>query len=488
MRWKIIMMLLALLLLGSGGVTARETLQGDQCIVTASEVIESNLFITCRTLVLNGRVEGNLIGAATDARIDGEVTGDVYLIAGQLDIGGTIGGNLHFGGAVLRILPTAVFNDEHADLMSLSLSTTLTDGAILPGGITDVGYQLVLDGETGGEVNFWGSALTVNGAVGRDVDANVGDPESGISQLQTLLIPFSWDVNLIDPGIVITQDGLVAGDLRYSGPVAGRIEGRVTGETVFTEVNLQPDLTQIITEEQGARRGLSLYLSQVVREFITLGIISLLGLLLLPRPFQLPLRHIQSRPLPSLGVGLLTFILSFPIILILLLLCLLIVFILSLLGLDSLLLVGGGLLGIMSLTGVSLFYFVAIFISRAIVALWLGRLLVRTTLGDDGSMRIIYISLAVGLALIALLTPLPVIGWAVSAVGVFLGLGAIVIGLQSQFRTYRDIGPVSPLRVSAPAIARRPDAPLRMPPLLNDRSHQPGMDNLPEGFSWWEDD
>ncbi|MEO8611584.1 MAG: polymer-forming cytoskeletal protein [Chloroflexota bacterium] len=480
---------LALILLGHGTSSAREIRQGDQCVIGATETIQGNLFALCRTLIVNGKIEGNLIAAATRSEINGSIVGDVYLLSGQLDLNGSVTGDLHFGGAVLRILPTAKFDGESSDLISLALSTTLADAVTIPGSVTSVGYQLVLDGSVGKEINFWGSALTVNGSAGGNIDATVGDPQSGISQLQTLLIPFSWDVNLINPGLIVGKQGDIQGDLHYSGPTSGTIDGSVKGETNFTAVITQPDLTQIITEEEGGRRGLTIYLSQALKEFITLAIVGVIGLWVFSRPLQSQIKHIQSRPLPSMGVGLLTFIVAFPIVLIIVVFIIFIIFILLLLQLDGLLLtlVSGGLLG--TLVGaISIFFFIAIFVSRIIVCLWAGRVLVRLSLGDDNSPRITYLSLIVGVALLALLSPLPVIGWIINALALFLGLGAVMIGAQSQFRVYRDVGPAVPLRVMPPLLPRRPEAVRPFPPpMIDDHSHSVGTENLPEGFTWWDD-
>jgi cytoskeletal protein CcmA (bactofilin family) len=486
----LILLVVAFIVFGSGVSSARETRQGDQCLISASEVIQGNLFTLCRTLVINGTVEGNVIGAATLSEINGTITGDVYLLSGQLDINGTVGGNLHFGGGVLRLLPTAQFTGEDNDLIGINLSTTLADGVTIPGSITDVGYQLILDGEVGKEINFWGSALAVNGNAGGNIEATVGDPQLGISQLQTLLIPFPWDVTLTNPGLIVGRSSTITGDLHYSGPVEGVIEGEVSGHTQFTAVVTQPDLTQIIAEEEGARRGLGVYLAQALREFITLVLMGILALVVLPRPLQSPIKHIQARPLPSIGVGLLTFIVAFPIVVGLLLFMLFIIFVLVLLQLDGLLLtlVSGTLLG--TLVGTtSIFFLIAIFISRVIIGVWLGRVLVRAALGDDGSARITYLCMIVGVGILALLSPLPVIGWVINALTVFLGLGAVIINGQTQFRIYRDGGPAMPVRVGVPLLPpRRPQAARPFaPPMIDDHNSSVGMENLPDGFSWWDD-
>jgi cytoskeletal protein CcmA (bactofilin family) len=182
-RWWLCGLLVLLLLLTSPA-GAREILQGDQCLVPARETIDDDLFVLCRTLEIDGVVTGNVLGIATTAEIDGRIGGNLYLAAGQLDVTGSIGENLHFFGAALRLSADARFEDERADILSLGLSTTLERGAQLPDGIIGAGYQLVVDGNVGGDIDYWGSALHITGSVAGDIDASVGDSQSaGVPQL-----------------------------------------------------------------------------------------------------------------------------------------------------------------------------------------------------------------------------------------------------------------------------------------------------------------
>lgn len=475
---------IALMLLGHGTTAAREIRQGDQCLVGANETIQGDLFALCRTLSIQGHVQGDLIGAALDAEISGIVEGSVYVAAGQLDVSGTLGSDLHFAGSVLRILPQAEFTDARAHLISLSLSTTLDEAVSLPDSIVAAGYQMVLNGDTGGEISFWGSALTLKGRVGGDVNAVVGDPAStGISQLQTFLAPFNWDFALINPGLTVVEQSLIEGDLRYSGPVEGAVQGQVKGQTVFTQFVTQPDLNQIISEQESA----GVYLTQIGREFIVLVLIGLLGLLFLPRPLQNPLRQIQSRPLPSLSVGLLAFIVSFPIAMMTIALIVIIIVILLLLHFDNLViaLFSVALVGTWS-GAISLFYFVAIFISRVMVCLLVGRVLVRLFLRQENNPRLPYLSLLIGAGALSILMSLPVVGLLISALVAFLGLGAILMTTQAQFRRYRETM-VGGLQPHAPLFAGRARLPRALPPPeLDDEPEAPGMENLPEGFRWWD--
>lgn len=476
------------LLFGRGEAWARTIRQGDQCLIDTNEVIQGNLFAMCRTLQIKGTVNGDVLAAATDAKITGKITGDVYVIAGQLEISGEVGQDVNFAGSVLRLMPTAKLSSPTSDLMSLSLSTTVDSGTQIPGNITSAGYQLVVNGDVGGEVSFWGSALVINSVVTSDVDAAVGDSQStGVSQVQTLIVPFGWDVQLTDPGLIIGDKGVVGGHLKYSAVTEGVVKGKVTGDYLFTKVAAQPDLTQIIQNEN--QNSVQLLVGATIHEFAILALIGILGLVFLPRQFQVPLRALQSRTLPSTGMGLLAFIISFPItIMMLILIVLLLIAPLIILQLDSLFvfLFSGTVLGAWG--GIaSVFYFTAIFISRVIVALLIGRGIVRAVIGDDGSQRVAFISMIVGVLLLAIVVSLPVIGIIVSAVTAFMGLGAILIVINNQMRALREQVPQSALRVKAisPSSHRSP-ARQFAPPMLEEGSG-PGMDNLPEGFDWWDD-
>ena len=165
---------------------AHDVLQGDTCSVGADEVIEGNVFALCRTLTVSGVINGDLFGGGATIEIDGTVRGSLYLAGGQLDISGKIGKDVHFAGGVMTLMPTAEFLSDSGDVVSASMSTEV-DGVRVPGSITSVSYQLLINGDVSREVSFWGSALTVNGTVDGDITATVGEPTStGVSELRTI--------------------------------------------------------------------------------------------------------------------------------------------------------------------------------------------------------------------------------------------------------------------------------------------------------------
>lgn len=470
MRGRVFTILL-LFLCSAGVVSARQILQADQCLVRTDETVEGNLFATCRTLVVDGRITGDLYGAAATAQINGTIDGSIYLLSGQLDVYGSIGSDLHFAGAVLRLHDGAAI--ESGDLVSVTLSTV--SSVPIAGSVVNAGYQTILEGNVGSEVNFWGTSLTLDATVGGDVDASVGDPESaGVAELRALLTPL--DIELRNPGLYVTQDAMIAGQLTYSGPVEGEILAELPREPIFEQSLVQPDLA-VMTETDNLLQSLTSYFSQVVREFITLSLVGALVLLLIPHVIQAPVPTLRLRTLPSLGVGLITFILSFPVFFIILLLSIIFVLVLSLLQLPELTLVSALIVGVVDFSAIGLFYFIAFMISRVIFALVLGRFLLRRFVVGDMQPRAALLRLLVGVAALSLLASLPFVGWLVSAIALFLGLGAILTLLHEEIEKIR----ATP-QPAAESIEGHPVP----PPAVADEPREPGLENLPEGFHWWE--
>jgi len=456
--------------------SAHDVLQGDECVLETGQRMEGNVFVLCRTLTVSGEIDGSLFGAASNIVIDGAVDGSLYLVGGQLDISGRIGGDVHFAGGVLNLKPSALLEDTRGDVVSLTLSTSV-DGVQIPGSVTTVGYQLLIDGTVGREVSFWGSALTIDSAINGDVTATVGDPAStGVTQLHTLFSFLPIELDLINPGLRVSETGMIDGQLRYQGPVEGEIAVTLPNPPEYTPVTSQTDFT--ITTEENLIDRLRDYAGQGIREFVSLALIGVIGLLLAPRTLQTPIYSLRVRPLPSLGVGLLVFIISFPIILIVILISLALALLLSVLQLGDLAVIGGIIINILNIGAAGLFYFTAIFISRVIVCIALGRFTVRLLFGDRPARYMTYVSLLIGTIMLALLSSLPYVGWLINALAAFFGLGAILTLIQRQLDIAREAPPPEPTH---PEEARQ-----LPPPIIEDHPADPGMDNLPDGFHWWK--
>jgi len=468
MRRLIIVVALIVLFGQINIASAREILQGDTCTVAADTTITGDVFVACQQLIIDGTITGNLFGAALSGRISGTVGNSAYLLMWQLEISGSIDGDLHFGGGAVHITPSATLT---GDVISASLSTRLEDVAV-PGGVTSIGYQLLQDGSVGGEISFWGTALAIDGHIGGNVSASVGDRDSiGANNLSTLFNVL-FRIDLITPGLRVTEDASIDGVLNYSSVSEGEIAGQLANPPEYIPVIVALDLDN----QTDITQSVNLYFARVLRELIALLLIGVIALFVVPAQLQDPIYSIRTRPLPSLGVGLITFILSFAIIFAITALGIGVVLLFAAVNLPDIAIATGVFAGVITLGGAGAYFFVAIYISRVIVCLAMGRLILRAFLGDRLAGRWNYVALLIGVVILAFLTSLPLIGDVFNALALFLGLGAILTLVQRELDQVRH-----------PATARAPGTgTLRIPPpILEDLPSGPGMENLPDGFKWW---
>ncbi|MCY3835978.1 MAG: hypothetical protein OXF83_06010 [Anaerolineaceae bacterium] len=494
-RWLAAMALSFFLLILAVGGFAQEQ---DRCHIHAEQHVRGNFYAFCERLQLDGRVDGVLIVTAVEAEIRGSVGGDVYLLATRLDLHGELAKDLHFAGGVLEIHEGASWQDENAALLAATLHTRLQPNARLTGDYLGVGYQLLLDGRIDGSVEYDGARVMLGGVVSGDVRATVGDATTtGISQLQPLVNLLPLQVELWSPGFTLAESGRIAGDLHYRAPRPAELDGVVGGQVLHDE--------SLVSVTRAVRAGEVLrYWRNMLREFVVLAMIATGVWLLAKRPLHDSLRHVSQRPLPSFGVGLLTFILSFPIALLVALVSALLLLPLNWLGSD-LLLYGALLVGMVDFGLASLFYFAAVFLSRVVAAVALGRWLYRryprgraTGLAAGSAARGVneaylsggrgYLVVLLGCLALALLSSLPYAGWVCNAFAAFFGLGAIVGSLRQRLRILR-LPPPPPARYETThAIPGQGEAPPPPPPIaVESWRAQPGMTNLPPGFRWWEE-
>lgn len=482
---------IVLSLLTTGLVLAREMIQGEQCTVEADEVVEGTLFTFCQNLIVEGRVEGNIIGIALRANISGIVEENVYIAGIELIHTGVIKQDLHYAGIILHIeSPEEILHRPiEGQVVFATLSVTLDETIIIDGNITGIGYQFLIDAPLSGEINYWGSALVLTNRIDGNVYATVGNPESEGSDLEPLLLPLNITQEFINPGLTLTEDGIINGTLTYIGPAEGDLQGEVVGRINYSSST--PVIIPIAPEEG----TFNIFFDQFTREIMVLVTVGIGGLLFTPSLFQTSITNIRWRPVPNFVIGMLMFIVSFPIALILLLLTTIITLILALLQLDGVLIVIGSFLAILDVTLIGAFYFLAIFFARAIFCLGFGRFLLRTLFGSYNTQRMDLMSMVVGVILMSFLVSLPAVGFLFNAAALFMGLGAMTSvfldWLQSvRDNSYSNVRSPRPDRVPLPPryitgdddLAPLPQLPSNEPHFLPPPSSEIGLRDLPEGF------
>lgn len=485
---RLILFATALCLLAAGATLARSLRQGEECAVSSDTAIEGTLFTLCQNLIIAGRVEGNVIGIALRSEISGDVGGNVYLAGLELDLNGRIAGDLHYAGLTMNL--TAQAGEAHqpvtGQIIFAALSAQIGEAVTIPGPITGLGYQLLLDGAVNGEISYWGSAFALTSNVHGDVFAAVGNPASPATDLETLLLPLDIELSAVTPGLAIASSATIHGELEYVGPVEAEIGGAVQGSVTYHSTT--PAIIPIRPEHDLSR----LFLEQFKREIAELLTVGLLGTIIVPKQFRSPLSNLRKRPASSFVIGMLLFILSFPIALILILITAIIVLLLALLQLDGVLLVIGSLLTLIDLSVIGIFYFTAILVARAIFAIGIGQLLVRIAAGGEAARQMPRISLLAGVMLLASLASLPEVGFLFNALALFMGLGAIAGAIADWLHSFRGNAysrqQATVSNQSAPVSQSLSDrkveetASRHSAALLPPSSQPVGFEDLPEGF------
>lgn len=456
-----------LLFFGAGVVSASTTLQADQCNVSAAQVIEGNLYVLCQRLVMEGRVTGDIVGAAIVADINGQVDGSLTLLAGRLNVRGTIGSDVYVAGPVIYLRPEARLPSPNADVYTFALTTQIN--APITGNVNSAGYELYVGAPVSGHINFAGTSLTIDAPVGGDVVASVGSSTDTTQQLRSVTQWIEPELALGAPGLTVTVNGAIGGELIYSSTTPATLSGSVGGGVIYERIAPRTELDPNTTFADAVGR----YIEAVLRDYIATLLVGVVLVLAVPRAVRAPRQMIYRKTLPSFSVGLITFVLSFPAFLLAFIIGLAVVLLIALLGFTDFTVTAAFVIGLLVVAAAALFYFTAVLISRVVVAVAVARPLARKMGAmPDGRLETLA-ALLIGGLILAAASALPAIGLLLTALITFIGLGSILLAMR---RTNRDGRSVASAEDEAP-----PPPP---PPLLLPRG--PGTENLPDGFKWWE--
>jgi hypothetical protein len=338
------------------------------------------------------------------------VESDLYAFAGSVTVDGTINGDLVVAGGTVRVNGTVT-----GDLLATGGSVDLT--GTVKGDAREAGGQLNVEGAVGEDLVATGGQLSITGKVGEDLIFAAG---------------------------TTTMDGAVTGSIEGSAGTYAR-----TGSVGGTE--------NVSIGERGAAPTPAAggVLFDALRQFVVVLLFGALGLWLLPRAIRAGEDALRRRPLASLGFGVLSLIGYLVAWILVVLLIVLLAVVLGLLTFGALATIEA-VAGILAL-GVLTFVFVLIvaFIADALVGLAIGRLIV-PALGMRGPTTDRWQELgvlALGVALVVIVTSLPVIGGIAKLCVALLGLGALVLVAWGAWRGMRPARSAPPTAPATPPSA-----------------------------------
>ena len=427
--FRLTIVLLGIVLLGAFGLpqVARAVEFDEDGIVTADEVIDDDLFISAETVVMDGTVNGALIGSGKHVTIDGDVNGDLILSGIDVTINGRVNGNVAFIGQSLSlngsVRGTIFFIGNSLALKPLAVvgrnvffngfGMEMEPGAMVGRDLLVSGYQALLAGRVERDVQAEVAALEIKGYVGRDVLAEVSAPDDGS-------VTFAWPGArvTVDTGLRVKEQARIKGQLVYVSPVeqADAIEA-VPGGGVFYQPSAETKI-----QKDPAHRAVQWSLMRL-RDLVTLLLLGSLAVWRYPALMERLADHAQSKPLPAMGWGAVTLIGGNLTLLMLVGSIFILGILVSVVTLGGLALTifGVGFSGVALVS--ALFALAVVYGGKLVVAYMVGRLILRRfapTFAD----RAIW-PLVPGVVLYIMIRLIPVLGWWIGALMTLIGLGAM---------------------------------------------------------------
>jgi cytoskeletal protein CcmA (bactofilin family) len=341
-----------------------------------------------------------------------------------------LGGKVRSG----RTVTVSATETVQGDLVATG-GTVRIDGRV-DGDLVASAGQVIVAGTVTGDLLAGAGTTTISGQV--DGDLRVG---AGQARIQGRV---GEDALLAVGQATITPDAQIGGDLIVAGgrmTMDGTVAGSVLGSTGnYTQSGSIAGSEQVNLDQPAeqpaptlADRGLD-----ALRRYVSLLVIGVLLLWLGPRLVRGAADAARGRALVSFGVGIGGFIAVIVGLVLLVGVTVLVAVVLGLLGLGSLtgVTVFGGLL--VAAIVVFLFVLVVAFAAQATVGLALGRLLIRD---QNRSFLSGLGALAVGVLVVVLVAAIPLVGGWLEALLVLLGLGALLLMARPSRRPITE--PVS---------------------------------------------
>jgi cytoskeletal protein CcmA (bactofilin family) len=321
-------------------------------------------------MTVDGTLDGDLTAWFQSGTINGVVTEDVNVFAQDLTISGEVGDDVRAIANSMNILGTVKGN-----VLAAGSFVRVGEDAVIDGDLLVGAGNVTIDGVVKGGVRIGTGHLAMNGTIGGDAHIST------------------------DGGITMGDDASIGGDLHYEGPAQiefshGAVKGAITFKT------------------KGEKREFDDIESAVGRFTRTFGIVLHIFLFLAALIagsviFAFTKDHanrtaeiLRTKPLKSLGIGFIAAI-CVPIICVIMLVLVLTI-----------------PLGFV----VFLVYLVALYIAKFYVGLWLGKLILRNRPAGASPIP----PMLLGITILYVLTWIPILGFLITLVVIFFGLGALL--------------------------------------------------------------
>ena len=305
-RGTVAALLAATLLLAlAGGAIGATLVSQDNYRLPAGEVLEDNLYVAGGSIIIDGKIDGDLVAVGGYIEVNGEISGDILAAGGAIVVNGPVAGDVRIAGGGLTLN-----GPIGGDLVSAGGGTAFPGMPSVPmtieGRQVQQGTHLTAAGSVGKDAIMTGGTGVIDGAI-------AGTLWAGMGSIQ-LNGEVGGDAHLYGNQIAVSDGASVGGVLYYSTDTQG-------AATIPSGVALSVEPVVTATPQAAPEPSLAEQILRwtigLVRALIGLLVLGWLLVRLLPKFTARTLGVMNTQPLPAIGVGLLIVIAAVPAVMVL---------------------------------------------------------------------------------------------------------------------------------------------------------------------------
>ena len=373
----------------SASTVAAEFRSGLEVIIEANETLDEDVYAVAQQLIIDGTINGDLYAAGASISVTGDINGDLIVAGRSIEVSGAIENDVRAAGANLEFQSTI-----GEDLIVAGDTVEIGPGSIIRNDLVAGADSIIISGEVAGNAELNVREADIAGAIDGNLQASVED--------QLILGPNSRIGGAID---YTSLNELML-------PPGAEVGGDVTQELPMVDIlGIQYAITTI-----------TLIVSKIIEQtkwFIGTLLVGLALIWLFPRTVHNVKETLLESPLKSLGLG----VLVFPLLPILLLL--LMIAVLSI--------VGSSALPIIAIPGTA--YAALLLLAKPVVAMAVGGFIALRT-GKKKQATPIG-ALAMGAALLAVAGLIPYVDTLLGWLTLLAGFGMWLLFFIRRYRGAR---------------------------------------------------
>ena len=359
-----------------------EAIKGDTVVITKDQAVDGNLYVAGQNLTIDKDIDGDVFCAGQSVTINGNVEGSVFCAGQTVIINGNVKESVRTAGNTITI------NKEVGkNVMAFGAAVNLGQDAKIGWDLLIGAGSAVVRGDIGRSIHGGGSNVLIDGIVGKDVKLDLSNDTTNSKEMGS-------------SGLKIGKNAQIRGNVDYKSKKQIEVaEGaQIGGEVKKGEIALN--------NADRKEKGFGGYVAVSFYSFLAALVTSIILIAL----FASVIKNVTSVMLENIGAsigwGLIAFILT-PLVVLLLLVT---------------------LIGVPVALMLFVLWLVFVYVSKILVGILIGRAILNRK--DVAQEKSLYLCALVGIAIAWIIFSIPVIGWMLSLIAIFWGLGGIWLTLK----------------------------------------------------------